>query len=121
MGKRWVVAPENISLQNKYAKEFEIPTITAQVLVNRGLRQVNESSLFLYGKLSQLHDPFIFSGMKTAVDRVFKAIKGKEKITLYGDYDVDGATTQRFSIFLLPHLWHFVDCEPKKAFKGLTF
>jgi len=92
MEKRWVVAPQNTTLQNKYAKEFEIPVITSQVLVNRGLHEISESSLFLYGKLSQLHDPFIFADMKTAVDRIYKAIKGKEKIVLYGDYDVDGAT-----------------------------
>lgn len=92
MEKRWVIPPPDFNLQKKLAKEFEIPSITAQVLINRGLRNSTEVDLFLNGKLSQLHDPFLFIEMKSAVDRVFKALKGKEKITLYGDYDVDGST-----------------------------
>lgn len=107
MQKRWVIAPQNKEIQKKYAKEFEIPAITAQVLSNRGLSNLSDGSLFLYGKLSQMHDPFIFSDMKNAVDRVYKAIKGKEKIILYGDYDVDGAT----GTSLLMHVFRALDAK----------
>lgn len=107
MEKRWVVTPQNPELQKKFAKEFEIPAITAQVLANRGLTDLNEANLFLSGKLSQLHDPFIFADMKNAVDRIFKAIKGKEKIVLYGDYDVDGAT----GTSLLVHLFRALEAK----------
>ena len=104
MEKRWVIAPENLKLQKIFSKEFEIPLVTAQVLVNRGLQDVNEASLFLHGKLSQLHDPFIFSDMKNAVDRVYQAIEKKEKIVLYGDYDVDGSTGTALLLYLFRDL-----------------
>ncbi len=109
MDKRWVIVPQNVELQKAFSKEFEIPQITAQVLVNRGLQHVNESSLFLYGKLSQLHDPFIFNDMKAAVDRVFKAIDKKEKIIIYGDYDVDGSTAAALLLLVFRALKANVD------------
>lgn len=104
MDKRWVVPHPDMALQKKLSKEFEIPPITAQVLINRGLRNSSEVDLFLNGKLSQLHDPFIFSEMKAAVDRIFKAIKGKEKIVMYGDYDVDGSTGTALLCYLMKDL-----------------
>lgn len=104
MEKRWVIAPQNLKLQKTFSKEFEIPLVTAQVLVNRGLQDVNEASLFLHGKLSQLHDPFIFSDMKNAVDRVYQAIEKKEKIVLYGDYDVDGSTGTALLLYVFRDL-----------------
>ncbi len=104
MEKRWVIAPQNLKLQKIFSKEFEIPLVTAQVLVNRGLQDVNEASLFLHGKLSQLHDPFIFSDMKNAVDRIYQAIEKKEKIVLYGDYDVDGSTGTALLLYVFRDL-----------------
>lgn len=109
MEKRWVISPQNVNIQKAFSKEFEIPAITAQVLANRGLKDLNGASLFLHGKLSQLHDPFIFNDMKNAVDRIYKAIDKKEKIMLYGDYDVDGSTGTALLLYVLRDLKANVD------------
>lgn len=72
------------------AQELNLPHEIATILVNRGLRSASEGAFFLYGGLSELHDPFLMKGMKEAVDRIRLAIEKKEKIVIFGDYDVDG-------------------------------
>ena len=65
----------------------------ARVLWSRGICDPGEASLFLYPTLDQLHDPFRLLGMERAVARLERAIALKERILLYGDYDVDGTTS----------------------------
>jgi|TARA_B100001964_G_scaffold202618_1_gene231082 single-stranded-DNA-specific exonuclease len=62
----------------------------ARLLHNRGLRKFDEVLSFLNPELDQLADPFELPDMRLAVDRVFRAIGNKEKIAVYGDFDVDG-------------------------------
>lgn len=86
---RWQVAqpdPEAWIL----AQELNLPHEIATILVNRGLRSAADAAFFLYGGLNELHDPFLMKGMKEAVDRIRRAIEKKEKIVIFGDYDVDG-------------------------------
>jgi single-stranded-DNA-specific exonuclease len=73
-------------------KELDISTVTARLLVNRGITRIDEAKSFLYPSLDQLHDPFLLSDMDKAVQRLEKAIVDKEAIVIYGDYDVDGIT-----------------------------
>ena len=85
----WILNP--ISEKAKYISEaIDIPVETAQILVNRGVDQPEQVNLFLNGKLSDLHDPFLMDGMKDAVGRIQRALSAKEKILIVGDYDVDG-------------------------------
>lgn len=72
------------------AQELNLPHEIATILVNRGLRSASEAAFFLYGGLNELHDPFLMKGMKEAVERIRRAIDRKEKIIIFGDYDVDG-------------------------------
>jgi single-stranded-DNA-specific exonuclease len=65
----------------------------AQVLANRGYRDAETASRFLNPQLRQLGDPFDLPEMTLAVDRILAAIKKKERIVIYGDYDVDGVTS----------------------------
>lgn len=74
------------------AKECGITPLTARLLVNRGFTEPGDARLFLSATLSDLHDPFLLSGMAAAVERLARAIEGGEKICIYGDYDVDGVT-----------------------------
>jgi len=62
------------------------------ILKNRGLKTAREIDSFFAPKLSELHDPFLFSQMRIAVDRIFFAIKNKERIMIFGDFDADGIT-----------------------------
>ena len=92
MKKRWIVSPQDIKLQGLLCSELKISPLAAQLLINRGLRCPSEAFSFLSPSLRNLHDPFKMKGMDKAVERILKAIKGREKITIYGDYDVDGTS-----------------------------
>lgn len=86
---RWQMIPPNPEAWI-LAQELNLPHEIATVLVNRGLKTAPEAAFFLYGGLNELHDPFLMGGMKKAVDRILLAIERKEKIVIFGDYDVDG-------------------------------
>ena len=66
--------------------------VLADLLVARGIDAPEEAMRFLAPKLSDLHDPLLMSGMRAALDRLEAALERKEKILIYGDYDVDGTT-----------------------------
>lgn len=74
-------------------QQLSIGRIAAQLLVQRGITNVKEAQVFLRPHLDDLYDPYLMKDMDRAVDRIQKAINGKEKILLYGDYDVDGITS----------------------------
>jgi single-stranded-DNA-specific exonuclease len=90
--KIWVVKDQDPDIQNAISASLNISKVTAQLLVNRGIRTIEAASEFLTSSLSYCHDPFLFKGMDRAVSRIRKAITNKEKILVYGDYDVDGMT-----------------------------
>jgi single-stranded-DNA-specific exonuclease len=89
--KRWVIQPAD-SRSTQLAKSLKVSPLLAQVLINRGITDVQDGSIFLQPRLTQLIDPQLMPGIEPAVQRVKHAIKTKEKITIYGDYDVDGIT-----------------------------
>lgn len=89
MEKNWKIAePVSVEMRKKF---IELDPVTLQLLVNRGLTTQEQIDEFLNPDYSQdLHDPFLFSKMKEAVERVFKAFESNEKIFIYSDYDADG-------------------------------
>jgi len=80
-------------LTETLARELHLAVPLAQVLVNRGFRDANSASQFLNPQLRQLGDPFDLPEMAAAVDRILAAIQNKERMVIYGDYDVDGVTS----------------------------
>ncbi len=74
------------------SKSLGISPILAQLLFDRGIKTHEEGKFCLEGRLKDLSDPFLFLGMKKAVERIFQAIEHQEKILVHGDYDVDGIT-----------------------------
>ena len=66
--------------------------VIGTLLVERGVETVEEAKQFFRPQLTQLHDPFLFKDMKTAINRLNEALGRKERILIYGDYDVDGVT-----------------------------
>lgn len=66
--------------------------VVADLLVRRGIEEPEAARRFLVPELSHLHDPLQMSGMKPALDRLEAAVERKEKVLIYGDYDVDGTT-----------------------------
>ena len=74
-------------------RELGISPVTAVLLWNRGFTDLSSARAFLSADDSTLHDPFTMADMQRAVDRIERAIANKEKIVIYGDYDVDGVTS----------------------------
>jgi single-stranded-DNA-specific exonuclease len=79
-------------LQRILAKELNISPTLASLLLNRGVNTVEEARDFLEGSLERLHNPYLMKDMEPAVKRILDAVKKKEKIIVYGDYDADGIT-----------------------------
>ena len=92
MNKKWEGYKINEEEVSQIAKNHNISELMAKVIMNRNIPEEKIES-FLHPKLNDLYDPFLFNDMDKAVDRILKAIDKKEKITIYGDYDVDGITS----------------------------
>ncbi|RKY38971.1 MAG: single-stranded-DNA-specific exonuclease RecJ [Candidatus Omnitrophota bacterium] len=92
MLRRWVFFPENKNLQRELSKALNISPLTAQVLINRKILSPEQAHIFYNSDLSTLPSPFLLKGMKEAVERIRRAIRIKERIMVYGDYDADGIT-----------------------------
>lgn len=75
------------------AKKHNINELLARILLNRNIDTDEKIEKFLYPKIEDLNDPYLFNDMDKAVERILEAVKNKEKITIYGDYDVDGITS----------------------------
>ncbi len=89
---KWNFPKENIKKKEEIIKEFNLHSVTAQVLLSRGLENVDDINTYFYAKLPRLINPGLFSDMHQAVDRLYSAIKSQENILVYGDNDVDGIT-----------------------------
>lgn len=94
MEKRWLVktkpSPEKI---NDLAQKLKIEPVLATILIQRGIETFEDAQDFFRPDLKKLHDPFLMKNMDVAVNRLEKAIETKEKVLLFGDYDVDGTTS----------------------------
>jgi single-stranded-DNA-specific exonuclease len=83
------------------ADALGVSPVVARILVARGLRSFDECKRFFRPDASQFHDPFLFRDMGKACDRIFSAIRDRETIFVYGDYDVDGVTATALLIRVL--------------------
>ena len=95
MGQKWIYQPPTNKEKEeaeRLAEELDMSPILCNLLLKRGIRTAAEAKQFFRPKLSNLHDPFLMKEMRTAVDRLNKALGRKERILVYGDYDVDGTT-----------------------------
>ena len=95
MGQNWKyqpLTPEQGALAARLSAELEMSPVLCSLLVKRGITSVAEARNFFRPKLSHLHNPFLMNDMDVAVHRLNKALGKKERILVYGDYDVDGTT-----------------------------
>ncbi|RLC53610.1 MAG: single-stranded-DNA-specific exonuclease RecJ [Candidatus Cloacimonadota bacterium] len=97
MQKRWQIheplIEEQLAQKNAIIEKIKCPDMIAEMLIRKGLTELDEINSFFHPDLQNVHDPFIFKDMKVAVERIIRAIKDQELITIYGDYDVDGTTS----------------------------
>src|SRR5437764_13358317 len=87
---RWVLNSPDSELVSRLSTEAKLPSLIAQLLIQRGISTAEAAAAFLNPQLSDLHSPYEMLGMKVAVERLQAAIARKEQILIYGDYDVDG-------------------------------
>jgi len=93
LGKKWVIKNTDSEC-----------AVLDKICNNRGLKDPDDLREFLNPDLKDLHDPFLFIGMKRAVERVEKAVKNGERVIIYGDYDVDGISGSAILYLTLQHL-----------------
>lgn len=91
--KSWQFYEENSELAEEISNKFKISKLLAQILINKNVTKDDEIEVFLNPKRNNFYDPFLMPDMEKAVDRIIKAIENKEKVLIYGDYDVDGITS----------------------------
>jgi len=94
MNKVWNLKPQGDINEIKHlSAALNVDMVIAKLLVQRGIKTFSEAKAFFRPRLSDLHDPFLMKDMDKAVERLEIALRNKERILIYGDYDVDGTTS----------------------------
>ena len=91
--KVWNIGNPDSIAATELSKELGISEFLAKLIVSKGFSEKEGAEKFLLGGSEQLYDPFLMPDMDKAVKRIKDAISAKEKILIYGDYDVDGVTS----------------------------
>lgn len=99
MSRKWTFHPHDESAIRRLCGQLRISPLLAQVLIARGFGDATAAREFLDAKISDLHDPSQLPGIDKAAELIVTAMKDKRRITIYGDYDVDGVTGTSI-------LWH---------------
>ena len=97
--RKWSFHPHDEAAIARLSGQLKVTPLMAQVLIARGFTTPEDARLHLEPKLSNLHDPMLLPGVPEAAQRIVEALKEKRRITIYGDYDVDGVTSTSL-------LWH---------------
>ena len=95
MNNKWIIQPFSegeIEAAKELSKQTGVNPVLTRLLIERGIRTPEEVKRFFRPQLSELHDPFLMKDMDKAVARLNEAMGRKERILVWGDYDVDGTT-----------------------------
>ena len=92
MNKKWEIREQNNELTEDIAKKYNLSEITAKILASKNLND-KELEKYLNPTRADFYDPFLMPDMNLAIERIMEAIKNKERIVVYGDYDADGITS----------------------------
>ncbi len=93
MNKKWQFYDCDEEKIEEFSKKYNVNKLLATILINRNIINEEDVRIFLNPNRNDFHDPYLLPDMKNAVDRIVKSIQNKEKIIIYGDYDVDGITS----------------------------
>lgn len=119
---QWITVEVDEERARALGAELSLSLPVAKVLVSRGVYEPDEVDRFLNPRLSDLTDPFEMPGMHAAVDRLWKAIDGQERVTVYGDYDADGVTSTALLMQVLSHFGAVVEAFiPSRLEDGYGF
>ncbi len=120
MERKWIFPPGgDEQVVKELAISMEVTPLVARLLLARGVKNAQEARLFLDPRMSDCHDPFTMKDMDITVIRLEKALREKERIMIYGDYDVDGITGTALLWRSLSYLGGEVSCYlPNRAREG---
>lgn len=107
--KTWRLMPGNLLLERSLRQELGCSGIMARLLINRGVFTAQEARRFISGSLTDLHHPIHMQDAEKAAKLIGRALEHREKILVYGDYDVDGMTATALMVKVLRHLGGQVD------------
>ena len=93
MNKKWEYNEVDESKVLEISKKYNISELLSTILVSRNITEDETIKVFLNPTRNDFYDPFLMPDMECSVNRIVKAINNKEKIVIYGDYDVDGITS----------------------------
>jgi single-stranded-DNA-specific exonuclease len=93
MQKRWKIVPADNSKINTLRDVLKISPVLCGLLVRRGIETFDQAKRYFRPQLTDLYDPWLMKDMEKAVFRIASALDQKEKILVYGDYDVDGTAS----------------------------
>jgi single-stranded-DNA-specific exonuclease len=94
MAYRWTAAPKlNDQKVEQLAELINVSPIIARLLLQRGVETFEQAKKFFRPQLTDLYDPFLMKDMDKAIDRIILGLHRKERVMIYGDYDVDGTTS----------------------------
>ena len=112
MSYKWNYQPpthEQTEAAKELSKELGLSPILCKLLLERGINSATEAKRFFRPQLHELHDPFLMNDMNIAVERLNAAMGKKERIMVYGDYDVDGTTAVALVYKFLQQFYSNID------------
>ena len=92
MEKRWKILTPDTQKSNLLQQSLKISPVICDILVQRTIETFEQSKKYFRPELTDLYDPWLMKDMDKAVERIIHATRNKEKILVFGDYDVDGTT-----------------------------
>lgn len=93
MNKEWKIYEVDEKKVEEISSKYNLNKLISTILANRNITTEEEIRLFLSPTRKDFHNPFLITDMEKSVERIIKAIENNEKVTIYGDYDVDGITS----------------------------
>src|SRR5436190_19954760 len=93
MQKRWKILTTDNVKSDLLQQSLKISSVICDILVQRDVETFEQSKKYFRPELSDLHDPWLMKDMDKAVERIISAVNKKEKLLVFGDYDVDGTTS----------------------------
>ena len=116
MKKRYIIRQQDERITKRFQERFDIPTIVAKLLQNRGLTTEEQVEEYLNTNIERLRNPLLIPGIGDAVRLLDDSIKNNEKVFIYGDYDADGVTSTAQLVLILKEInadfeYHLPDRE----------
>ena len=100
----WEILSEMEEMEKEFVTRLNLNPLVARILINRDINTVEKAEKFLYSDYEDLHSPLLISGMDKAIERISKAVRDKDKIIIFGDYDVDGMSSTSLLMIFFKHL-----------------